>query len=797
MSTVLHDLRYALRMLRRSPGFAVAALVTLALGMGANTVMFSVLNTVLLRPLPFPQPGRLLQIWETDPRRGDIRDTVGPLNFVDWRRQSQTLESMATYGFNNTVLRGRPTPKRVLAVSVSAGFFGVFKIAPLKGRTFLADEDAPGKEPVTVLSYGAWQRHFAGDENILGKSIVLDNQTYSIIGVMPASFSFPHDGVEFWCVPGFDLKIVSRRSHFLFGVARMKAGISFDQAQVEMNTIAQNLDKQYGISSGVRLVPLEEEILGDSRRRLLVLWGAVMAVLLIACANVAGLLLARAVSRQKEVAIRTALGGTRSRLTRQFLTESVLLSLIGGGLGVLLAFWAGQFVVSSSHGAVPRLRNLQLDARVMAFTAVACIVTGLLFGLAPTFHALRVELNSSLKEGGTQSSQVSDRLRLRSVFVVIELAMALVLLVSAGLLTKTLWRVQQVDAGISAENVLSFRFTAPSAQYAKGDDRAALYQRIVERLAALPGVESVGATNDLPFSGSRSGSSFSIEGREPDPVMVLHADYRTVSPDYFQTLHIRLLAGRGFTVHDNRDAPFVAVLSQAFVKKFFPHEDPIGHRVKPHDAFFEIVGVVADVRHENLLAPGIPEMYLPYLQAGPPTHSFFVVRSSTDPVAMMRPVREAVKEVAPEDPIYDFRPMSNRVENAMGPQKFSSLLLAIFAGLALFLAVVGIYGVIAYTVAQRMHEIGIRIALGAGRADILKMVLWYGVRIAVLGLSLGTLAALAATRALSSMLFQVSANDPSVFLAVIGSLFAVVLLASYFPARKASAVDPMVALRAQ
>jgi putative ABC transport system permease protein len=794
METLVQDFRYALRLLRKSPGFAVAAVLTLALGMSANTVMFSVLNTVLLRPLPYPNPDRLVQIWETDARRGDMHNVVSPYNFLDWRSQSQTFEQMATYEYSSVVLTGQKAPARLSALFVTASFFDVLKVSPLKGRAFLPDEDQPGKPRVAVLGYGAWQRHFGGDKDIVGKSVLLDDQSYSIVGVMPAGFGFPQEGTEVWCLPGFDLKGTGRSSHYLQSVGRLKPGVSLQQAQTEMNTIAERLAATYHQpGDGVRLVSLQNEIVGNARRSLLVLCAAVLAVLLIACANVAGLLLARAVGRQKEVAIRSALGGSHARLMQQFLAESVLLATLGGILGVALSYSAGRFVVAASQGAVPRLRDLQVDGRVLAFTAIACLLTGLAFGLAPALSALRIDLNSSLKESGA-SSQITDRLHLRSLFVVAEVALAMVLLVGGSLLAKTLWRLQHVDTGFRAANVLTFRFAVPPGKF-NSEQKGELYERIAEQLAVLPGVESVGATNDLPFGGSRSGSSFDIVGRAPDPQLPLDAGYRTVSPGYFHTMRIRLLQGREFSPHDNRDGVFVAVVNQTFAKKFFANEDPLGHRLKSHDHFYEIVGVVGDVKHEDLGAPSFPELYLCNLQAELPPWTFFAVRSRTEPNALIATVREAMKQIAPEEPIYSVYSMTRRLEAWMSPQKFNSLLLAIFAGLALVLAAIGIYGVIAYSVVQRTREIGIRMALGADRANVLRLILRQGAKIGMLGLVIGTIAAYLSTRALSSMLYGVDPHDPLIFAAIAVSLFVVVVLASYIPARRATRVDPLIALR--
>ena len=793
MKDLLQDIRYAVRLLRKNPGFAAAAILTLALGMGANTVMFSVLNTVLLRSLPYPQADRLVQVWETSPRQHENRGVVSPYNFLEWQKHSQTFAEIAIYSYQPLVLTGVKTPQRLIGQFVSSRFFDVLDVSALKGRTFLPDEDQPGKDRLVVLSYGAWSRYFDRDAEIVGKSILLDDQAYNVIGIMPADFAFPHEGVDAWCVPGFSRDVM--HSHFLFSVGRLKPGVRLEQAQAEMNTIATNLNSHNGTDTGIRLVGLQDEAVGSMRKRLLVLWCAVLAVLLIACANVAGLLLSRAVSRQREVAVRTALGGSRRRLLQQFLTESVVLASLGGVAGLLLSYSTGRVLIRMSQGAVPRLNSFQMDARVLAFSVLACILTGLAFGLAPALHSLRLDLNASLKDGGS-ASDGHIRFRLRNIFAVAELALAMVLLIAGGLLAKTLWRLQQVDAGFDAENVLSFRFSVPQVKYPEPAQKAELYQRIVERLAELPGVISAGATNDLPFAGSRTASSFSIEGRQPDPSLLLIADYRRVSPGYFAAMRMRLLQGREFSIHDNRDSAFVAVVNQAFVKKFFPQEDPIGHRIRSYEQWYEIVGVVGDVKQETLAAPAPPEMYICYLQAeNLQPWSFFVVRGRTPVETMTSSIRNAVKEVAPEEPIYSVGPLRRLLERSTSPQKFSSQLLIIFAALALLLAAIGTYGVIAYSVVQRTREIGIRMALGAERQDVLRLVLSHGVRIGLAGLVAGSLAAYLGTRALASLLFGVDPHDPLIFSGVAASILLVTMLASYIPARRAMRVDPLVALR--
>lgn len=797
MKHLLSDLRYAMRLFRKSPGFTIAAVFTLALGMGANTIMFSVLNTVLLRPLPYPHANRLVQIWETFARRGELSSPVSPYNFLEWRKQSRNFDAIAAYSYEPMVLTGLKVPVRVSGQLVSADFFKVFQVSAVKGRTFYPDEDVPGKQRFAVLSYAAWSRYFDRTPEIIGKPITLDDQSYTVIGIAPADFNFPDEGVEVWCTPGFAVNRVSRGSHFLFSIGRLKQDARLEQAQAELNTVAEDLNKQDGANSGVRLVGLQDEIVGSIRARLLVLWAAVLTVLLIACANVAGLLLARAVSRQREVAIRTALGGSRRRLLQQFLTESLLLAITGGALGVMLSYSAGRLLISMSNGAVPRLNHLQIDGWVLGFTACACIATGLIFGIAPSLHALRVDLTGSLKANGSDSS-AAGRLRLRSLLVASELALALVLLVSGGLLTKSLWRLQHTDVGFLVDNLLTFRFNVPQTRYPDANRRREVYERVAERLSAVPGVESVGATTGLPFAGSRTSGSFAIIGRPADPSVVLHADYRKVNPGYFSAMRMRLLQGREFTLHDNQDGALVTIVNQAFAKKFLPNEDPLGHHLKAPAQDYEIIGVVADVKHENLAAPGIPEIYLSYLQAPDlKTSMFFVVRSHFPVQELAASVRNAVKEIAPGEPIERVTTMSQLVDYWISPQRFSGVLLGVFASLALLLAAIGIYGLVAYSVVQRTREIGIRMALGANKRDVLRLLFRQGTQICLAGMAIGIALTYFTTRALASILFGVDPHDPLIFAGVAVSLAAVVLAAVYIPARKATLVDPLVALRCE
>jgi len=793
LETLFQDIRYGLRQLRRSPGFATAAILTLALGIAANTVMFSVLNTVLLRPLPYPHPDRLVQMWETDRRRGETHGAVSPYDFLEWRKNSRTFSGIAVYGYKPLVLSGLKAPELMNAEAVSAEFFDVLQVNAVQGRTFRPDEDRPGNAPLVVLSFGAWSRYFERDPNLVGKTITLDEQTHTVVGVMPADFAFPSESVDAWCLPGFDPQRVNRGNHSLLAVGRLRTGVSLNQAQAEMNTIADNLNRQDGLSGGVRLVGLRDEIVGPVRLRLLVLWAAVLAVLLIACANVAGLLLARTVVRQGEVAVRSALGGSRGRLIRQFLTESVLLAVLGGVLGLAFSYASGHFLISGAGGTIRRLRDFQLDGWVLGFTACVCLTTGFLFGVAPAVHALRVDLQASLRESGARA-QSSGRFRLRSLLVVAELALATVLLICGGLLVKTLWQLEHVNPGFQTENILTFRFSVPHGKY---DSRqlSDWYQRLLDRVVVIPGVAAVGATNNLPFAGSRTTTNFEVQGHSFAPGEETLADRRIVSSGYMQAIQMHLLAGREFSQGDGPDTIRVCIVNEAFVKRFLRGEEPLAQRLKFRNRLFQIVGVIADVKFENLAAPSDPEIYVLYTQDDPADWTFVVMRSRTDLHALAAAVREAVREVAPTQPIYRLNTLAQLVDSWMSPQRFSALLLAVFAGLALVLSAIGIYGVIAYNVVQRTREIGIRLALGAREDNVMQLILGQGTWIGLLGLTTGTAAAWLSTHALSSILFGVDPHDPAIFFGVLAFLMLVVMLASYIPARRATRIDLLVALR--
>ena len=789
--------RYALRQLRRNPGFTVVAALTLALGIGANTAIFSVINAALLTPLPFPHPDRLVQIWERNPHIGLDQGVVSPYNFLDWQSQSHDFEAMAAYQHEHFSLTGGPLPVGLSGRRVSADFFRVLGVRPMLGRDFLANEDRPGAGHVAIMSYAAWQDHLNGDPGIVGKAITLDGESYTVIGVMRADFPSSDLGSDAWTTPGFELKGGSRSSHYLFAVGRLKPGVALAAARSEMDTIADRLALQYPDSnshSGIMLVPLQDEIVGNSRAALLVLWGAVGLVLLIACANVANLLLSRGIARRREFAVRAALGAGRMRLITQLVTESTLLASAGGVLGLAVAHRAIGAIVRTA--VIPRAHGITLDARVLAFTAALSILTGIVFGLAPAFASSSLDLNSALKETGGVMEASASGWRLRSGLVVAEIALSVVLLAGAGLLIKSLWLLGRVSPGFNPKDVLAARLSLPDLKYPKGIERAAVFKRVIERLEAVPAVASVGGVNDLPFSGSETSSSFDIEGMPPRSAEEnRQADRRDISPDYFKAMGIPLLKGREFTDQDNADSPNVAIINQDLARKHWPAGDPLGQRIKLYDKDWEIVGIVGDVKLLDLAAQDKPELYLPCAQSGSPPWMFFAIRSRVGAESLIASMREAVRDVVPDQPLYDVRTMEERVEASTAPRRLNALLLGVFAALALVLSAVGTYGVIAYSVAQRTRELGIRMALGAERADVLRMVTRKGLVLAGVGVALGAAAALGLTQFLASMLFSVRPADPLTFVSVCVLLVTVALVSSYIPARRATKVDPMVALR--
>jgi putative ABC transport system permease protein len=802
-----HDIRYGLRALKKNPGFAAIAVLTLALGIGANTAIFSVVNAILLRPLPFKDPDRLVILGHAYPKL-DLIAPVSPPGFVNYRDRGNVFESAAVSTGGSVNMTGQGEPERIQGRQVSAAFFSTLGVAPIIGRDFTPEEDQPGKEFVAILSYGLWQRSFGGDQNVLGRTITLDGRAYSIVGVMPASFNL-YEGDELWTPLGMPAEYYgpSRlQSEFLVMIARLKPGVNLQQAQVAMNTVATQLIKDnpgtFAIdgSWGVSVKLLYEDYVADIRPALLVLLGAVGFVLLIACANVANLLLARSNARRKEIAIRTALGAGRWRLVRQLLTESVLLSLMGGGLGLLIAIWGVDLLVKLNQHNIPRAREVNVDARILIFTFGLSLLTGILFGLVPAIQASKTELTEVLKEGG-RTSGGAHRARFRNALVVSEIALALVLLIGAGLMVKSFARLVQVDPGFQTKNIMTMQVSLPYVPNRKPQEITAFYKQVVERVRNLPGAESVGTVSILPLSGGVNSGFFAIEGRDvPEGEQQPHGDRRVVNTDYFQTIGIPLLKGRYFSEQDGPEAPNVVIIDDTLASKYWPGEEPVGKRItynrdpKGERIWREVVGVVGAIKHRALDADYKGTMYAPHNQVSY-SSMFLVVRSASDPAAMTSAVRGAVQSVDKDVPIYRINTMEKLISESVASKRFSMLLLGIFAAVALILAAIGLYGVMSYGVSQRTHEIGIRMALGAQARDVLRMVVRQGMLLAVIGMGAGLIGAFALTRVMQRLLFSVSATDPLTFIIVPLVLAAIAMLACYIPARRATRVDPMVALR--
>ncbi len=801
------DLRYGGRMLRKNPGFTLVAVVTLALGIGANTAIFSVVNAVLLKPLPYASPERLVTLWGTAANTGAGNIPFSYLNFTDYKNQAQTLEHVAACDTTEAVLASADAePETLSGARVSSDLFPLLGVAPMLGRAFSAEEDRPGGAAVVVISHGLWQRRFSSDPQVVGRQVMLGERSTKVIGVMPRGFTFPveEETSDYWVPlagdPNRTELLSNRHGKFLTIVARLKQGVRFEQAEAEALVIARRLEAQYpDANTGwrARLVPLQEDIVGGVRPALLILLGAVALVLLIACANVANLLLARAGARAKEVAIRTALGASRARIMRQLLTESLLLSLAGGGLGLLLAEWLVDVIVAAGPASLPRLADVNLDASVLGFTLLVSILTGLVFGLAPALRASKTDLSEPLKEGGRSSTEGARRNPLRGLLVVSEVALSLMLLIGAGLLIKSFVRLLQTDPGYQTERVLTASLSLSKTKYPEPEQQAAVYQQVLGRVAALPGVEAAGAASLLPLGGRDSYNVFQVEGRTPfaagqEPTV----RYQVVSPDYFRAMGIQLRRGRFFTEGDTKGAPQVLIVNEAFARRHFSGEDPVAQRlVIGDDPPREIVGVVGSVRHRGLDEEPQPEFYVSYLQAPRSRLSLVVRAAANDPAELAASVRGAIREVEKDQLVGEVRTMDTLVSHSVAPRRFQMLLLGSFALVALLLAGVGIYGVMAYAVAQRRHEIGVRLALGAQRGDVIRLVVRQGMTPALVGAGVGLIGAFAGTRVIESLLYGVSAGDPIVFVGVSALLLLTALLACYLPARRATGIDPAIALR--
>jgi putative ABC transport system permease protein len=802
MNTLLQDLRYGARMLWKNPGFTLVAVLALALGIGANTAIFSVVNAVLLRPLSYPDSERIIWIQTQNLAKGITDSNVSAPDMVDWANGNQAFEQLSAFTYGGAILQKGDEAERVRAASTNANFFTLFKTQPRIGRTFSEAEDQPGGEDVAILSYGLWQRQYGGAANIVGNKISLGGKSTMVIGVMPRGFDFP-ERTEIWLPLGINMSAERRDNRYLEAVGRLKPSVTIEQASAQLNAVSARLAQEYAETnsgSTVKLQTLHEMMVGDVRPSLLLLLGAVAFVLLIACTNVANLLLARAAAREKEIAIRTALGAGRLRVIRQLLTESVLLSVIGGVLGLLLSVWLTDLLVAISPANTPRFDEIKLDGRVLLFTIALTVITGLVFGLAPALQASKSDLNEALKDGGRGSSEGGRRNRIRSALMVSEIALSFLLLVGAGLLVKSFLHLREVSPGFNPENVLTMRLSLRSAKYPQGQQKVDFYKQALENIKTLPGVQAAGAVLSLPLGGDSFsvGRAFIREGRPMTPEESANASYFVATPDYFRTMQIPLVAGRAFTDQDNSESPMIVVVNETMARRYWPNENAIGRRITIwRDEKFprEIVGVVGDTKPSTLDAEAGAQMYVPYAQDATWGGMSLAIRTTTEPTSLTAAVRKEIAQLDKGQPVYNVKTMTDVVSTSLAASRVSTLLLSVFAGAALLLAMLGIYGITAYYVTQRTHEIGIRMALGARTSDVFKLVVNQAMMLVLIGVALGIVGAIALTRVMSSLLYGVSATDPLTFIGVSLLLALVALVACLVPARKATKVDPMVALR--
>jgi putative ABC transport system permease protein len=810
METFLRDLRYSVRMLVKSPGFTAVAILSIAIGIGANTTVFSVINAVLLKSVPYKDPSSLVLVWGDSREESNLRkhNQVSATDIADVRAQASVFEDVATFTGWFPIMSGEGEAERVPAIQVGDGFFKIMKGTPMLGRVFTPEEQVDGKDFVVVLSHGLWQRRFGGDPNVVGKSVSLNGRTYKIVGVMapefrplPASLVAPEG--QFYRPVAENYDDAERDSRHLRAIARLKPGVTIEQAQTEISVIAQRLEQGHPLTNkgyGVAVVSITDEITGGIRSTLLMIFGAVIFVLLVACANVANLLLARATVRHKEITIRSAIGAGRFQLVRQLLTESLLLAVLGGALGLLIATWGTSVVAAAGSKINPMFQDIHLDMRCLGFTVGISILTGLIFGLAPALQVSKPNLSESLKEAGRGSGPAANRNRLRSALVISEIAMTLVLLVCAGLLIRTVVRLRNVDTGFNAKNILAMNIGLSAIKYPKPEDVISFNKQIVERIAALPGVKAAGTTSVLPLSDNFDGRGLAVEDHPKPRGEEISVDLYVTTPGYLQAMEIPLVKGRPITEQDTKDSVNIALINQTMAGRLWPNSDPLGKRIKfpgsekRPQPWRTIVGVVADVSQYALDKSAPMQIYLPHTQF-PTSFNSIVVKTMNDPTSAIGAIRREILAVDKDQAVFNVTTLEQLMGDSIRIRKFFMLLLLAFAALALILAAVGIYGVMSYVASQRTYEIGIRMALGAQTRDVLKLIIGNGMTLALIGVAAGLAGAFALTRLMAGLLFGVTATDTTTFISVSVGLILVALLACYIPARRATKIDPLVALR--
>ncbi len=801
---LLQDLRYGVRMLMKNPGFALVAVITLAAGIAANTTIFSVADALILRPFNFPNQERLVMVWVRGIDKGGFHGVVAPGNFNDWREQNQSFEQIIAIHWRSFDLTGAHQPERFVGHGVSAGFFDALGVKPALGRAFLPGEDEPGRDQVVVLKHSLWERRFGSDPNIVGRALTLNAKTFTVIGVAPPDFNFPFNGGEIWAPLAFDDKMKQERGrNYLQPMGLLKPGVSIAQADADLDAIsrrAQQLFPKANAGHSAIVVGMAEGFVDMAQMYVTPLVGTVAFVLLIACANVANMLFSRAFGRQKEIAVRLALGASRWRLVRQLLTESLLLALVGGAIGLLLSVWAVDMLKAAMPEdfakLIPGWDHFSVNRTVLLFTLGISMLTGVLFGLTPAWQASKPNLDETLKEGAKGASSTGSRHRLRGALVVAEVALSLVLLVGAGLMIRSFVAMLRDDTGFNPHSVLSFNLLLSGEKYPEAQRRG-FYDQLLKRLETLPGVVAAGATSILPMSGNSENNTFEIAGRPPfEKGKGPDAGYRVVTPGYFDAIGMSLRRGRGFTASDNELAPGVVIINETLASRFFPNQEAIGQRIITDGAPMEIVGIVGDVKDLGLDRVPRPSLYVPYAQ-NPRTNMGIALRAATEPTALAAAARDEVMKLDPAQPVSNLKTVERMIHERTSPKRIMAAMMGVFAAIALLLAGVGLYAVMAYAVSQRTHEIGVRLALGARAGDILRLITGQGLRLTLVGLALGMAGAFALTRVMEPLLYGVTATDPLTFILISLSLAGVALLACWIPARRATRVDPMVALKCE